>query len=663
MFNEEGIEEFCTRLETITSEVGKRYDACTTLEEFEHFFEEIKGIDGVEEVYTSGETVFLKIQGWGAIAYLFPQDTDEMEVRSLAKEIEPMTRADYSIHDQLELMQVCIVNQQHEDESRQFVRDIVDFSESMFREYGYYVTVIRYPSLNFFRSELFKSDIVFMLTHGMYDEKTNLHWICTGEEHPENQTGNKDWYKEKNLFLYPEDQVSLGYVKETRDGKEVSVCYTTISEKYFSESDFSFRKEGKSIMFNTACHSLEKNHNFAEALIRKGLGCYLGYDDEDRVGRYAGVNFYGRLLSGMTIDSAVNHLPSWCKKDEDADLEIVFGDPSLGNSCLNRPVITLIEDQSQKNEVKVLLRGKCPLFYPDSFPTATLKEKYDFPYSKLGYGFIISETENYKEGRKTSDYSVGTAGCNLVSNECSFEVIVSGSDLKQDTHYYCWPFFFDGTDYSLGDAVEFTTNRINQVIPPEIREKMEEKIPIYEGINPPSVVGQYLLSPDELIEDTTGNFEAGSLFADLYFQFYNQDMENNVLDYREKQASSSSYGEGAFISGEGDNFSVFFNIEGVSEYSDYSVKYKTALIISGMKTISGIENLRYAFVLLEKSDDPSNHVMEVGGFRVFKDSDELCYPVSAFNSPGHSPSGVIHPYTSSPSLPARIDSDHVSVLH
>ena len=50
---------------------------------------------------------------------------------------------------------------------------------------------------------------------------------------------------------------------------------------------------------------------------------------------------------------------------------------------------------------------------------------------------------------------------------------------------------------------------------------------------------------------------------------------------------------------------------------------KTALVISGTKTASGIEDLHYAFVIVEKGDDPDGKLMEEGVFRVFKDEDGM----------------------------------------
>ena len=95
----------------------------------------------------------------------------------------------------------------------------------------------------------------------------------------------------------------------------------------------------------------------------------------------------------------------------------------------------------------------------------------------------------------------------------------------------------------------------------------------------------------------------------------------NTIDYNEKQGNSIGSGTGAFISGQGNNFTVFFNVDGVSHLDNYDVMTKEAIVISGTKTTTGISNLYYSFIMIEKSDDPDHRIVDEGYYRVFKDSD------------------------------------------
>lgn len=184
----------------------------------------------------------------------------------------------------------------------------------------------------------------------------------------------------------------------------------------------------------------------------------------------------------------------------------------------------------------------------------------------------------------------------------------------------------NGTQYLrlIGQSVE---NRIGQVIPDDIRDQMDPYIHIYDGANPPNIEGDYLMSPVMLYYDSeTGKgLEANKKYMDTYLRFTNQDMRQNTIDYQEKEGTRISEGKGAFISGEGNKFSVFFNVESVNYEDGYNIYTKEALVISGIKTESGIKDLEYAFVIVEKNNDIYHELMDVGDFRVVIDGDYMSY--------------------------------------
>ena len=187
-----------------------------------------------------------------------------------------------------------------------------------------------------------------------------------------------------------------------------------------------------------------------------------------------------------------------------------------------------------------------------------------------------------------------------------------------------------------GEIVSFTgsilpwgteDDRIEQVVPDDIRQKMEPYIPIYDGTNPPNVEGCYFIDPFEAVycEDYangTGGFAPGTLVVSHYINLTSQSKENTI-DMEDYSSSGNNYsiGEGAFISGEGKNFTIFFNTIGTS----YGIDTREALLLSGTKATGGIKNLRYAFVMVEKGDDPEGILMKEGVFRVFQDKDGMSY--------------------------------------
>lgn len=178
---------------------------------------------------------------------------------------------------------------------------------------------------------------------------------------------------------------------------------------------------------------------------------------------------------------------------------------------------------------------------------------------------------------------------------------------------------FNGDIYPWGEE----DNRFDDVVPSDIREKLDDYIPIYTGVTPPTVEGAYYIEPFETVhceDEGHGGYDPGTIMKAMTIRFSNQDFTNNTVDYEEKVDDlSEGEGKGAFISGSNNNFTAFFNVKGQSE----GIYTNTALVISGTKSSSGISNLYYAFIMVEKGSDPNHDLMEEGIFRVFRDKDGL----------------------------------------
>ncbi len=149
-------------------------------------------------------------------------------------------------------------------------------------------------------------------------------------------------------------------------------------------------------------------------------------------------------------------------------------------------------------------------------------------------------------------------------------------------------------------------------------------MPIYDGDTPPNIEGCYLNSPNILYYSNLSWDYPGDSYADRYLRFYNQDMINNTVDYESIQTNTSEYSISSYVTGSGNNFTVFFNILG--SYDD-GTTYKQLKAISGTITDDGIANLYYGFYMQDKYD-PYNQLVEVGTMRIFKDNDGMSYRVA-----------------------------------
>ncbi|MBO4263182.1 MAG: Ig-like domain-containing protein [Bacteroidales bacterium] len=225
------------------------------------------------------------------------------------------------------------------------------------------------------------------------------------------------------------------------------------------------------------------------------------------------------------------------------------------------------------------------------------------------------------DGGRNYEYVLDDAGNRVPA------IAESGSGFFRDVRYedgILTLVLMDGTVITL-DLNEQKDPRLDDVIPLEIQTRLAKHIPLYTGINPPNVEGCYLRSPETCVfcEDyeTGHGYAPGTIMADNYIRFSNQNPVTNTLDYSGCQLENTEWGPGAFICGHGNYLSAYFNTDGKDPVLD--VTFKTALVISGTLTPLGIQDCYYAFIMVEKRGDTGNHYMEEDVFRVFVDGDGL----------------------------------------
>ncbi|MCQ2276800.1 MAG: hypothetical protein MJZ87_07660 [Bacteroidales bacterium] len=170
------------------------------------------------------------------------------------------------------------------------------------------------------------------------------------------------------------------------------------------------------------------------------------------------------------------------------------------------------------------------------------------------------------------------------------------------------------------------------VIPDEIRDQLEQHLPIYEGITPPNISGKYLVQPDQLVYSSDGQFSVGHVFAPLYLSFENQ-TASGMATYTERNGSSTAESSEVYVVGTGNNFTAYFMTHSTTYDDDGNIEATCIMsnILSGTITNNGISNYRLAFVMLEKND-PHNTLMDVNEYRVFEDGDGLAVKYNWYKS-------------------------------
>jgi hypothetical protein len=114
----------------------------------------------------------------------------------------------------------------------------------------------------------------------------------------------------------------------------------------------------------------------------------------------------------------------------------------------------------------------------------------------------------------------------------------------------------------------------------------------------------------------------GITFDNYYWMFYDQSDNDVKLDYTAQNVQDEATGAGSFITGDGELFSVFVELNGIN----FGVAYTMVMIISGRIGPDGIHDFMFGFILTDKdtSADPDDFIMmPIDGHRIVEEYDDL----------------------------------------
>jgi len=166
---------------------------------------------------------------------------------------------------------------------------------------------------------------------------------------------------------------------------------------------------------------------------------------------------------------------------------------------------------------------------------------------------------------------------------------------------------FDGSTHSI---IEFIGNDIYY-------EMVDLGLKIHPGNNPPNIEGKYLMSPSILENSNIPSDVNGRQFGDLLLEFLNQ--KGLEIQYTGEQSNISSVGKGSFISGSGENFSVFLHV--IATKPNQPNEMEEILVFSGRIAPEGIYDIQCALFMIENNGNTG--VIENGQGRIFIDEDGL----------------------------------------
>ena len=459
------------------------YAQCESIDDIAQHLSEIKSAEGVEDAWISDQTLYVKIKDWETITYDFPPEDESFDgvfaqealsqVREYAESEESGTSHHHYTKD---IKNVCVINQQYRDDSRDNRKDAASNFINLCEDWGFTVKEENDASPAFFKEEICDYDFVFLMTHGKYEEKSKLHWILTGEElyvAKEDGTVDKKVIKSKvqKIFedkykeLFKENEklsneglanyLSFHSIPEKR-GKsnvKVRVYYPKISDKWIASGSKQFKQKGKALIFNTACRSLMGNDSFAQAFFKRGAGSYLGYDDESNGGYVAGNAFLAGLLNGKS--SFVSYLSIPKKFRESFKDKIILRyktNPDYKyDICLTKP-----ETKDYVYEgglAKYNLQGTMRSFKPSSKYLEDNSCNIEAVY-KNKYGFLYSKNPDMTDAKKIP---VDIKSDDISDNHVNWDAEIEEQELQPNTIYYYRAYMNDGMYDCYGEIKQFTT--------------------------------------------------------------------------------------------------------------------------------------------------------------------------------------------------------------
>ncbi len=143
---------------------------------------------------------------------------------------------------------------------------------------------------------------------------------------------------------------------------------------------------------------------------------------------------------------------------------------------------------------------------------------------------------------------------------------------------------------------------------------------IYPGNTPPQIPdGTYIATPFILLNSTVPGDNNGSTFEDYIIDFFNHNNSQLTIDFLSENGGQTSNGNGSYISGYNNNFSVFLRAN--TTYQGYTAEF--AYAISGKLVTNGIENFQFVNLMLDDNGD-------LGGFWIENNTGRLLYDSDGF---------------------------------
>lgn len=393
---------------------------CNSFQQLETHINEIRNIEGVTDVSSDGITTMnVYIDGFGPLSFTYPLAVPMVE----SIRFPSSNSGDKKLLNSIKIKKIAIAYQfKYDLIFKDFKNRIDEFAKILKDTYDIEVTIVD-PTLDFYRKGMYEYDFVILCTHGTYINK--LHYLMTTEGAGFASDPNNFNVDEVNPSVRNKYTNEFGDIKKglwrlgcsiekrmiSNKEKPFNIMYTMVSENMIRDkSECSFDPNKHVIVFNAACHSFEESNSLARVFLDKGASLYLGYDNTNSIGVLAALEFLGRLLSGYTVEGALESL------DDDVKINNLFGgivanlkyeattSGFLKKSYYSPVVIDKSVDFQDDNNITISVRAQIPVFHyyvrqksltEDNTFEIIINRLSDLEKSPLVYGFELSKTSDF----------------------------------------------------------------------------------------------------------------------------------------------------------------------------------------------------------------------------------------------------------------------------
>ena len=464
-------EEVKTRVESVQSSLEQILQQSSNMEDLASHVDEIKSIDGVEEVYYDGNDLFIQIKDWFVVS-IIRQPMPENIVTAASTLARRNTRLLEPTTEEESPLKVTIGFQMKDDYN--FVDSKVEIYllNTKFSVMGYNPNYYLGEELDFdfFYRKIFDSNVLLIDTHGGCGLFNKKHYLFTGIESSSNDLVglNLDrWLNiSKNIDLDDIGVSLCGYAGGNLFNNPFGLrWFFTVTEDYIQKSSYRFTGSGPHIVFVAACSSLQGNDiltrsdgihpygsdSFAQIFFNKGADVYLGYNSGTYRSSFAADCFFEYMLQGASVEQAFNTLHPLYKYEEDKDEKAVLVDLYNKNSedpkgifIVNTHTVSKTDQETNEeflDKQQVELKGitYC-LDLDDICPQFGFKVAMDPHIDESTTGeYIVSENAHYT---------------GVKNKEVAFSAVFKPE--SGQTYYYC-AYSYDGKYYNFGDICSFKT--------------------------------------------------------------------------------------------------------------------------------------------------------------------------------------------------------------